>query len=108
MILKGRSLASLSANKQPAAVGNRLREREAGRASGPGVRRSAEHAVIKGALHGKALRQNPAHHIPRNPRQPRVQPLELHRQSFVVDAQHVQHSRMEIGHGHGVLDRGVT
>ena len=54
------------------------------------------------------LRQNPFHHITRNASQPRIQALELHGQALVIDAQQVQHRRMEIGHGHGVLDRGVA
>ena len=42
------------------------------------------------------------------PVKPRIQALELHRQPLVVDAQQMQHGGVEIGHGHGVLDRGVA
>ena len=68
----------------------------------PGPDRSRNSRIIP------ELSQNPLHHSPRNPRQPRVQPLELHRQPFVIDAQQIQHGCMKVGYGDGIIDRRVA
>src|SRR3954453_5833131 len=43
------------------------------------------------------------HNLPGDARHPPVNPLPLNRKALVIDAQQVEHRRMEVGNGDGVL-----
>src|ERR1051325_7464791 len=57
---------------------------------------------------GVLLGENLGHDIARDPGEPRVQPLELHREPLVIDPQQVEHGRMEIRHRDRILFRRVA
>ena len=51
----------------------------------------------------ESLHQNVGHHVAADTRQASVETLELYGESFVVDAEHVQHGRVKIVHADRIL-----
>ena len=56
----------------------------------------------------RGLCEDALHHVAGDAGETRVETLVLDRQALVIDAEQMQHRRMEVGDGHRIFDSGVT